>query len=417
MRPIGDDPADEAKPDANLGLGVARMINGGPRATEEPAPPPRADPAANGRAGDFTSETARLRDSYLDQIWRTAAAFTAVVLVTAPLRDLALHSWTWVTTAIVGIAIGVVAIFPFNRRLPPEVRAAGPVLTLVGGAMIATFTSGIQDVGPMMLLIANMAVAMLFERRVALLSFAVTGVVLVCAAFGFVTHQLSLQYDATYPTSWVGWMIAIVTILGLGVPVIGGVIAYRHALEELSHRIALQLDEIAAQRDRIAVLATHDTLTGLPNRQLADDRLLMATRMAARAGERIAVLYVDLDGFKAVNDSLGHEAGDEVLRSVAERLKRSIRSADTAARLGGDEFLVILGRNIEGRAAREVARKLAEQIQQPIPWARQTIRLTASVGVAMFPKDGETPDDLMRVADTAMYAVKRSVGPGRAEPG
>ncbi len=413
VRPVGEHPHVKPKAEPGLGLGMGRMINGAPPSVADAVGTGPAQSGESGPAEDFASETERLRAGYLDQVWRTAAAFAAIVLVSVPLRDLALHRWQWATTMTVCIAAVMVAIFPFNRRLRTEIRAAAPVLILMVGAVTTTLASGIQDVGPMLLLMANIAVAMLFERRIAIVSFAVTAVVLFCAGVGFVSHRLPLYFSTDYPVSWAGWLIAVLTTLGLGVPVLGGVISYRHALEALSRRIAVQRDEIAAQRDRIEVLATHDTLTGLPNRQLAEDRLLMATRMAARAGESLAVLYIDLDGFKGVNDRLGHEAGDEVLRSVADRLNRSIRAADTAARLGGDEFLVILGRSIESRAARDVARNLAEQIRQPIPWARQMIRLTASIGVAMFPRDGETPDDLLSFADTEMYAAKRAAGAGR----
>ena len=164
-------------------------------------------------------------------------------------------------------------------------------------------------------------------------------------------------------------------------------------------------------RARIEHLAHHDALTGLPNRRLFEDRLVQALAVAARARRRVALLYLDLDGFKEINDSLGHRAGDELLRTVAERLAGSIRGGDTIARLGGDEFAVI---QIELRSAPDAA-ALADRLMvaaaRPVRIAQQEVVVGTSVGIAIFPEDGGTADELCANADVALYSAKSA---GRA---
>ena len=164
-------------------------------------------------------------------------------------------------------------------------------------------------------------------------------------------------------------------------------------------------------RARIEHLAHHDVLTGLPNRRLFEDRLIQALAVAARARRRVALLYLDLDGFKEINDSLGHRAGDELLRAIAERLAGSVRGGDTIARLGGDEFAVI---QIELRSAPDAA-LLAERLMtaaaRPLRIAQQDVVVGTSVGIAIFPEDGGTADELCANADVALYSAKSA---GRA---
>jgi diguanylate cyclase (GGDEF)-like protein len=171
---------------------------------------------------------------------------------------------------------------------------------------------------------------------------------------------------------------------------------------------------------RVAYLAYHDDLTGLPNRLMFAEHLDLALARAQRHGREVAVLYVDLDGFKHVNDTYGHEAGDQLLRQVARRLERATRATDLVARHGGDEFLVLAADlPADGEpSARAIAHTIASHIEDalaaPAAVAGATISAGGSVGIAVYPEDAGSRDELLRLADAAMYRSKERAG---APPG
>lgn len=163
---------------------------------------------------------------------------------------------------------------------------------------------------------------------------------------------------------------------------------------------------------RMSHLAQHDGLTALPNRLLLIDRLGAALALAHRRRKPLGVCFLDIDGFKLVNDSLGHSAGDALLRSVAARLSSALRQSDTVSRFGGDEFVIVLSELERGEDAAGVAAKLLTAIAVPHWTDAGEITVTASLGVALYPNHGEIVDTLIARADAAMYDAKRA-GPGR----
>ena len=174
--------------------------------------------------------------------------------------------------------------------------------------------------------------------------------------------------------------------------------------------------DVTAQKEaelRAQHMAYHDTLTDLPNRAMFEEHLSLAIARAERAETSVAVLFMDLDGFKEVNDQMGHSAGDELLQVVAARLATATRATDLVARLGGDEFLVLLADlpDDRGPTAMEVIGRVTDRITgmvaEPMELRGRMVHTTISVGAAMYPVDAPDADELMRVADAAMYAHKR----------
>lgn len=175
--------------------------------------------------------------------------------------------------------------------------------------------------------------------------------------------------------------------------------------------VAMNITERKQAEQRIAHMAQHDTLTGLPNRLLLKDRIGQAVFHAHRGKSSVAVMFIDLDRFKNINDSLGHEAGDRLLQTVAKRIRTCLREADTVSRLGGDEFVIVLPEVHGSHDVSLVASKILETLSEPYHLQGQDLHVSASIGVALFPEDGEDADTLMRNADAAMYHAKDS---GRA---
>jgi diguanylate cyclase (GGDEF)-like protein/PAS domain S-box-containing protein len=159
--------------------------------------------------------------------------------------------------------------------------------------------------------------------------------------------------------------------------------------------------------ERMRHLANHDVLTALPNRNMFIDYLGQALAIARRYCTRVAVMFVDLDYFKAINDSLGHDAGDHVLKWAAERIRGCLREEDLVARQGGDEFCVMVTTRNGGASVRLVAEKILETLAEPLSVGGQTLRMSASIGISLFPDDGAEPENLIRRADLAMYEVKK----------
>ncbi len=179
----------------------------------------------------------------------------------------------------------------------------------------------------------------------------------------------------------------------------------QHAIER--QRMLLDLNS-AHERERF--LATHDPLTGLPNRYLFNDRVAQALASATRREEWLGVIFLDLDRFKTINDTLGHSAGDRLLQGVARRLTSSVRKDDTAARLSGDEFTILLPSIAQAIDAAKVAANVKAALARPFRLEDTELFVTASLGVAIFPNDGEDGETLVKNADTAMYSAKESGG-------
>jgi diguanylate cyclase (GGDEF)-like protein/PAS domain S-box-containing protein len=178
----------------------------------------------------------------------------------------------------------------------------------------------------------------------------------------------------------------------------GNVVGYRCVGRDVTKRMELQ--------NKLAVLAMHDALTGLPNRSLLYDRFGIAWAQAQRSNRKLAVMELDLDRFKTINDTLGHAAGDELLKATADRLSAIVRKSDTVARLGGDEFVVLIPEFTNVKDILKTAQKILTAFQKPFVIDGQELQVTTSIGIAVFPRDGSNIEDLLKAADAAMYYTK-----------
>jgi diguanylate cyclase (GGDEF)-like protein len=181
----------------------------------------------------------------------------------------------------------------------------------------------------------------------------------------------------------------------------------RRQVQSLEHMVAVRTMGLEAANHQLRHLATHDALTGLPNRVLLDDRLDQTIVLAERDKRRFAVLVLDLDRFKVINDSLGHRAGDELLNEVARRLQSVVTKPDTVARIGGDEFVLVLGSATERMDAERIAQRAIDALKAPVRISGVDLHISTSIGIAFYPTDGTWSENLIAHADAAMYCAKQ----------
>ena len=338
------------------------------------------------------------------------------------LRDRRLVQATW-AACIAIVASAIPDIFAAHwRNLPPlmvGLVAMSVVLALVGAgrrnaAIALMLTSlmgmvgllmwqngGLRDTSLLTFPCLLVFAAMLGTRRLYFGLFA-TMVALVAAVL--VANTSGWHVNRLPPLS-INTFVDIVAVM-----FVTSVIAWL-----MSNDMHNALDALHAQnaqmvqtQARMELMATHDALTGLPNRSLARDRFEQAAAAARRTGQRVAMLYLDLDNFKNVNDTLGHSSGDTLLRQVSDRLSAQLRHADTVARLGGDEFLLLVPEVVDVDGVADIANKVVTGLMAPFSVMGMEIFAGCSLGATMFPTDGEDFDSLLKKADIAMYRAKES---------
>ncbi|MFL6699102.1 MAG: putative bifunctional diguanylate cyclase/phosphodiesterase [Vitreoscilla sp.] len=338
-----------------------------------------------------------LRDRRLVQAtWATILA----ICVTA-LPDLLAQRWHNMPPLATGLAaLGIVLLLVRQGR-----RDAAVALLLVAlfgmVSLLMWQNGGLRDTSllafPCMLVFA----AMLGTRR---LYFGLFAAMVAMIAWVLYANMSGRHVNALPPLSY-NTFIDLASVL-----FVTCVVAWLMAsdMQSALDAVHAQNAQMAAAQERMEMMATHDALTHLPNRSLARDRFEQATAAARRGGHSVAMLYLDLDNFKNVNDTLGHGSGDTLLIQVADRLSSLLRHADTVARLGGDEFLLLVPEASDGTGVAEIANKVVACLMTPFDVIGMEIFSGCSLGVAMFPADGEDFDSLLKKADIAMYRAKES---------
>ncbi|MDC8784795.1 GGDEF domain-containing protein [Roseateles koreensis] len=358
------------------------------------------------KQNDLTTD--HIRSQFLQQVWRGLLVLAVLGMPGSWLRAMqtGLQPVYIVHTLA---ALAIVTLYVRRNRLPHKFSATAAVLTMFAIGAGGLWTFGFYSAGLVWVIISCTICAVLFPRRIS--NGYIVGQMLfvlgVTAAFS--QGWLAIAFDANEYIrklqNWVGVLIG--TSVGILTMVLG-LRSYNESIVKLIDKISSQRDEIERQQALISHQANHDALTGLPTLRLARDRLEQAIAGANRRQCKAAVIFIDLDGFKAANDGHGHEAGDLVLKEVAERMRATLRAVDTAARQGGDEFVIILNEISTCEDAVQVASKLLEQIAQPIEYKGARIQVGASIGIAVCPDHSSNMTDLLHLADEAMYRVKKT---------
>lgn len=341
-----------------------------------------------------------LRREFVSKMWRGLLWVAVLALPMTAVRIQA-HGLLPLYGYHLVIAVVVIAVALVQERIPFSWRAGLMIALLWLVGLPSIFTFGLAASGVWWLVLSCLVATTLYSPRFGIVISLLTGLALTVAGVGFVSGVLQPAIPAdrylVLPSSW----LAVILVAGIfSVLVLQSFGGYARAIERLLLRIK-------DQRDEIERLSLHDPLTGLPLSGLANDRIQMALHSARRSGQRVALLYIDLDGFKRVNDDHGHDAGDAVLQACAWRMRESLRDEDTVARIGGDEFIAVIGGLSDPQQAARVAAKLVHAAAQPIEFEGKAVTIGASIGIAVFPDDGNDAATLRRSADHAMYEAKR----------
>jgi len=365
----------------------------------------RFDPLA-----PVAQQLAAARHTLIDRLL-AGAALMALALLPLLLWRAVEVGWHLQLHVQAGVLLLTIALGLTRRRLPlgPKVGLMLAVTATVGVSGVLSL--GMAGTGTFWLLMTAAFIAVFVSLAAGMAALAAAALVLAAAAWGFVGGRLAPPIDLhAHMASASGWTYFVVVLTIVPMVVLYAVGGLQRHLLQLLDTLQAQREQLERQRAALERLASHDQLTGLPQTGLAQDRLLMAMRSAERHPGKVGYLFIDLDGFKAVNDGHGHDAGDAVLREVAARLQSAVRAEDTVARIGGDEFAVVAVHLADADDALQVAAQVVQALAAPLFLGDLRLDVGASVGVALYPDHAADADALRRRADAAMYRAKQAGG-------
>ncbi len=353
---------------------------------------PSEQPPRPGRAG-----VRPLRDRRLVQaVWACCVA-----IVASGITEVASERWRNLPPLLFGLAAmaSVMLLVRVGRR---NAAVAVMIVSVMGMVSVLMWENGgLRDTSVLAFPCLLVFAAMLGARRI---YFVLIAAMVAILALLLAANQRGWHMNQVPPVSF-NTLVDLVTVL-----LVTSVIVWLMAndMHQALDAVNAQNEQMQAAQQRMEMMATHDALTGLPNRSLARDRFEQAAAAARRGEHKVAMLYLDLDNFKNVNDTLGHGSGDALLQQVSDRLGALLRTADTVARLGGDEFLVLVPEVDDVAAVGEIANKVVTGLMAPFDVLGREIFTGCSLGVTLFPVDGEDFDSLLKTADIAMYRAKES---------
>ena len=342
----------------------------------------------------------RIRGQLVDGILAGAALMAVIGVPISVSRSL---NTGWLGIYSIHVAIGslVTLVFIARKHLPAGLKIAMVVMIFWAIGVAGTVTLGMLGGGMWWLTMSAFVIIVFSSLRNGLIAMLAVVATIMLIAHGYATGYLTLGFDpATYITSYSAWTSLLISAVMLPLIVFGAFSRYQDALT----RAIVQIEQQRAENER---LASHDPLTGLPRANVFDQRLAQILAGLHRHDDKHAILFIDLDGFKAINDQHGHEVGDQVLCTVAERMLALTRHEDTIARKGGDEFVAIFCAVPGVDMALEIGQKLLAEIVKPIELGEISVSVGSSIGIAIAPDHSRDPKELLRLADMAMYQAKR----------
>lgn len=341
-----------------------------------------------------------IRQQLVDGILAGATLMAVVGVPVSVSRSLS-TGWLGIYSIHVAIGMVVVAVFAARKRLPLSVKVAVVMMIFWAVGVAGTISLGLLGGGIWWLSMSTFVISVFSSLRSGLMAMLAVVATIMLIGHGYASGQLTLGFDPqAYISTYSAWLSILVSAVMLPLVVFGAFSRYQSALA----RAVAQAEQ---QRAANELLASHDPLTGLPRASVFDQRLEQILAGLHRRNDKHAILFIDLDGFKAINDQYGHEVGDHVLRTVADRMRQLTRHEDTIARKGGDEFVAMFC-NVPGvDMALEIGQKLLAEIAKPIVLGELSVQVGSSIGIAIAPDHSRDAKELLRLADMAMYQAKR----------